>query len=214
MPRKTPESRPRLWTEGRQHPPLDARSYALASVRLAREGLADLLSRSARPVRAFGHRVEAGAWRIPPDRLGRSGAWLPSHQRLGQLLVTGAEVLAQAARSILPEAPPPVAPPARVETVVQVAPARPRSDPGDPDLAAIRAVIAEVTPPRRSALPPLADPEPPAEPAAPGRMVAALSLVLGHGLLVLSVPYGAVRAALAHLNGQDLRELVDQPASA
>ncbi|WP_164681859.1 hypothetical protein [Fuscovulum blasticum] len=33
---------------------------------------------------------------------------------------------------------------------------------------------------------------------------------LGYGLLVLAVPYGAVRAGLAHLNGEDLRKLVEE----
>jgi hypothetical protein len=95
-------------------------------------------------------------------------------------------------------------------------------DPADTDLAAIRALIGDPPPSpspspsprplRPVARPATADPTPAPRPAATGWrrewLADTLATGLGYGLLVVSVPVGAVRAALAHLNGEDLRKLV------
>jgi hypothetical protein len=209
MPKKTLDSRPRIWTEGRQHPPLEPRSFALASVRLARDGLAGLLGRCAQSAAEFAHEVTAGVWRIPEHRLGHTGRLLPSHGHLGRAVATGSALLAEAAAAVQPS--PPAARESEPALPHRPEPRRPAgTETGDPDLAAIRALMAEG--PRPAAAPAPAGEQPPRPPVP--RLIGLLSWPLAYGLLVMSVPYGAVRAALAHLDGQDLRDLVDDAGSA
>lgn len=221
MRRNTADTRPKIWSEGRQHPPLDARAFALATVSFARKGLSALLGRCAGSARSLGSEVVGGAWRIPEDRLGRTGRFLPSHRRVGRAVTDGAVLLEETAR-ILRAA---TAPAAKTESIFAVAPLAPRpvqrlprsvvavapalhdEAPIDADLAAIRALIGP-------GLPPAAHAPEAVEPAAPpprrrSVLRAALAGTLGYGLLVIAVPYGAVRAGIAHLNGEDLRQLVD-----
>ncbi|MBE2278562.1 MAG: hypothetical protein IAE87_19980, partial [Rhodobacteraceae bacterium] len=51
------------------------------------------------------------------------------------------------------------------------------------------------------------DEPPAARPAAPRWLVRPVGLVLGIGLLALALPYGATRAGIAHLMGEDLRRM-------
>jgi hypothetical protein len=206
--------------------------------------------------------VQAGALRVPDNRLGRSGRYLPSHLRVGAAMGWGAEVLMGAALAVNP--PPPAAPPATSlftpapAAAAGAAPARPRrpvrataaaapaasgraaparAEPApDPDLAAIRALLADSAA-ALSAVPPAVPPAafPAASPAeasvpphAPAPRPAVFSdgqpdasgkgwrlallrdmaaTALGYGLFLVALPYGAVRATLAHLDGQDLRDL-------
>ena len=75
---KISDSRPRIWAEGTQNPPFQPRAFALASVIHARESLSGLLTRCAASAGGFGQLVATGRWRVPENRLGRSGRYLPS----------------------------------------------------------------------------------------------------------------------------------------
>lgn len=84
----------------------------------------------------------------------------------------------------------------------------------DPELAAIRAVIEEAAAhppaPRRPSRPVAAEAAPIASGWRQEWLADKAGAVLGYGLLIVAVPVGAVQAAMAHLNGEDLRALVDQ----
>lgn len=207
MARKADKSRPMIWAEGRQHPKLDAKSFALASVGFAREGLCGLLERCA---------ASAVALRTTSGDAGDG--------RLTRLVRGTGRLLDQAARWVGGQDEPPpdtifrpaeAAPRPEADAVIApaqpIAPARAHSLPLDPDLALLRTVISEARAQGRTgASATRADPQ--AEAAEPhaqapkrrlaGRMAGAM---LGFGLLVVSVPYGMVRAILAHMDGQDLR---------
>jgi len=205
MPKTKDENRPRIWAEGSQNPPFDIRAFALASVTFARDSLSGLLSRCSASARGFGAEVAAGRWRVPENRLGRSGRFLPSVGRTAAAIRGGAEVLARTARVVAHAAE---EPPAPMPAVPASRPAKARPMPvEDIDLAAIRALMRDR---------PLQTGELQAEDAAPspavsGRVREGLTTgaawLLGHALLVLSVPVGAVLAALAHLKGEDLRKM-------
>ncbi|MEZ5798388.1 MAG: hypothetical protein R3D63_13460 [Paracoccaceae bacterium] len=220
-------SRPAIWAEGSQHPPFQPRACALASVSYAREILAGVLARCGQSADGFGQRVATGAWRVPQHRLGRSGRLLPSVERTGATIQGAAEVLRQASDVALPgDRPAPAvsiftpAPPAAAKVVplTSAAPARRPVAPDDPELAAIRAMIGEGTPAPRALAQaePAATPEqaPAAQDATRGWrgevLVSGLARVLGYGLLVVLVPAGMVRAVIAHLNGEDLRQMVSE----
>ncbi len=228
MPPKTvKDTRPRIWAEGSQNPPLQPRAFALASVRFARESLSGLLRRCAVSADDLGEQVKAGRWRLPEDRLGRTGRYLPSARSLGRSVSAAADVLARAAAAVFPSEE--VMPksiftaepaPVRAAPVRAAPPAPPRVQaPGeDPELQAIRAMIGATDPveaPRATA--PAAQTAPVAAPLRPKAtgwrrewLADTAARFLGYGLLVLSVPVGAVQAAMAHLNGEDLRKLVDE----
>ncbi len=92
----------------------------------------------------------------------------------------------------------------------------------DRELAAIRALLAQESParlPRASLAAPSASPASVAPAPAPADtgpgwrsewLANATATALGYGLLVVSVPVGAVLAGLAHLNGEDLRKRVTE----
>ncbi len=100
----------------------------------------------------------------------------------------------------------------------------------DPDLAAFRALLTETTGtapapspaprPRRASGEPEAAPQhaapPPAAPRRnPGGAPSARcggTTALGFGLIVVSVPYGALRATIAHLNGEICASSPNAPA--
>lgn len=205
MPKTKDENRPRIWAEGSQNPPFNIRAFALASVTCARDSLSGLLSRCSASARGFGAEVAAGRWRVPENRLGRSGRFLPSVGRTAAAIRGGAEVLARTARVVAHAAE---EPPAPMPAVPASRPAKARPMPvEDIDLAAIRALMRDR--PLQSEAP-LPEDTPPS-PAVSGRvregLATAAAWLLGHALLVLSVPVGAVLAALAHLKGEDLRKM-------
>jgi hypothetical protein len=238
MPPKTAkDTRPRIWAEGRQNPPLEPRAFALASVAFARESLSGLLVRCAASAEGFGAEVGAGHWRVPAERLGRTGRFLPSVEACSRAILGGGAVLSQAARTVNPalvEAPksiftaapahpatmgPVVETPAPGPAVRHPAPVPSRlSTPDDPDLEAIRALIGEAEPEpvvaARRPAPPVAEPPqtpvkaPLPEPGWRRQWLAHVAgAALGYGLLVLAVPVGAGLALMAHLNGEDLRRV-------
>lgn len=205
MPKTKDENRPRIWAEGSQNPPFNIRAFALASVTCARDSLSGLLSRCSASARGFGAEVAAGRWRVPENRLGRSGRFLPSVGRTAAAIRGGAEVLARTARVVAHAAE---EPPAPMPSVPASRPAKARPMPvEDIDLAAIRALMRDRP---LQAGEPQAEDAPPS-PAVSGRVREGLATgaawLLGHALLVLSVPVGAVLAALAHLKGEDLRKM-------
>lgn len=230
-PRDPARTRPAIWTEGRQHPRLEARAFGRASLVFARAGLASALTRASAGTAGFGAAVMAGRWKVPPHRLGRSGRWLPSHRRVGAALLTLGVILAVAGEVQAEKAGPERmgagkdAPPAPAPAVTLRRPvrhdarpesARPLPSVEDADLAAIRALLAE----------PFPDPPPDDDRAAespapeiatdlsgddatlaarPGLAVRLAGLGLAHALLVPALAWGAVRAGIAHLEGEDLR---------
>ncbi len=310
-------SQPVIWAEGRQQPPFDLRAFGRVSLLLARQGAGPVLDSAARHVAAGSAAVAAGRGRIPEARLGRSGRYLPSHQRVAAGLGHLAGVIRGASDMVLPP-PAPVEPlahpdllslapkthrqaerladlpkPALPQPAAEAspepvretrqrrprpAPAKPAATPEtssapaeqDPQLDAIRALLAEVqaspAPPREPAPEPARTvsprrPEPVALPARqppvpveirveipveirtgePGvgsagsapasrslrlfrwiagrrltqsavaasrRGLAQLSVrVIGWGATAVALPFAAIRAALLHLNGQDLRRI-------
>lgn len=240
------EPRPSIWAEGHQHPPFQPRAFALASVLYARESLSGLLARCAGTASDFGQTVGSGRWRVPENRLGRTGRLLPSVRMTSGAILGGAEVLARAARVALPalddaprmtsifDAPvalrqgkapeAPAASPASGSSPVPSPAFQTVASAGDPDLQAIRALMdAATAAPARPARPimPKIDAVAVAAPASVLPVVAGpgwrrdwladtAAQLLGYGLLVVSVPWGMGRALLAHLNGEDLRKLVDE----
>jgi hypothetical protein len=272
--------RPPIWSEGRQNPPFELGAFARASHIYGREALTGLLRRCAASAHDAGEMVASGRWRVPPERLGRSGRFLPHHQSVagaiagaGRLLSLTSQVLCPAeAEEPMPSSifqpAPPKPRPAPVLTLVAQQETRPepaaeapaesgaapiRPHPADPALAAIRVVMggkaeAEAPPAQVPALgpvrrrpsrlqlrdsgpavpatapdpiatAPLAAPAPaepvPAEPALAARPAGSLRRLgakttargLAYGLLAMSLPWGAVRAVIAHLDGVDLRKL-------
>lgn len=235
-PKSSNDSRPRIWAEGHQHPPFDWRAYALASVQFARESLSGLLKRCAGSTQEFAVLVGSGKWRVPENRLGRTGKWLPSVEATGRSLMWGAELLLRAARVALPQLDGATPRPASIfdaqpqtaltvedrlsrEALAPQAHAATTATEDDPDLEAIRLLLRDV-PDSRPAGTGLAEapatfaPKPAL--ARTGQrqefLTGPLAVMLGYGLLVVSIPVGAVQALLAHLNGEDLRKLVEDEA--
>lgn len=100
MAKQRKESRPSIWAEGRQNPPFEARAFALASVQMARLSLAGLLARSGAAGQGLGASVASGRWRLPPERWGRTGRYLPSVEATGAAISFAAEVLAEAGKAV------------------------------------------------------------------------------------------------------------------
>lgn len=231
MARDSKKNRPNIWADGSQNPPFELRSFALASVRLARDSLSGLLTRCSDSARDFGTVVDDGRWRLPPERLGRSGKFLPSFSATATAIRGGAELLSRASRVVLAAseeqdvqaaASAAVTPaqdmtawraPKRVEGSSRGANAAPMAD---MDLAAIRAMLND-NPPATHRI--AAEPVPGPAPAKKKPVSYAwrrdwltekLAVFLGYGLLIVSVPVGIVMAVLAYLDGQDLRKMVSE----
>ena len=68
MARDSKKNRPNIWADGSQNPPFELRSFALASVRLARDSLSGLLTRCSDSARDFGTVVDDGP--LPVERCG------------------------------------------------------------------------------------------------------------------------------------------------
>lgn len=230
-PKDLNPNRPQIWADGRQSPPFDVRAFARAALLFGREDMSALLKRCAASAMDAGAMVASGRWRVPEERLGRTGKYLPTYQRVAGVVAAGSRLLAHASKTLekakaevpsqsLFNAVPKTATPVPADLspatrkVENSIPPKLSADPDDPAIAAIRALIAST------------QPEPSAKPA-PGKIDLAMpqvdapkpdsryklmlerlsGIVLAYGLLGMSVPYGAVKAGLAHLNGEDLRKL-------
>ena len=214
MPKNTSDTRPRIWAQGSQNPPFDIRAFALASVVYARDSLSGLLGRCSASATGFGAEVAAGRWRVPEHRLGRRGRFLPSVGHAAAAIRGGADVLARAARVVGHGAEaeePPMAfaalEPAARPRPVQLLPVPEE----DIDLAAIRALMKEspaAPAARTEASPADAAPLPARHSRITDGLATGFAWLLGHALLAMSLPVGAILAALAHLNGEDLRKVV------
>ena len=233
-PRKPPQApqRPSLWADGGQKPKFDLRAFARASLHLTREGVAPVLAKTATVTAELGDTVASGKYRVPQDRWGRSGRFLPSYGRVAGWIGGVAGVLAQAGTTAMPDLQPPTAPaptgPAPSAELVM--PRRPQTRrtasepapptalpepavaplPADDPLLAIRAVLAaETAPPPTphvTATPQLTVARQGPHPVTLA-LIRATGTVLGWGVTGLALPYGAVRATLAHLGGEDLRQI-------
>jgi hypothetical protein len=222
--RDSKDSRPKIWTDGGQHPPFVPRAFALASVRFARDQLHGLLSRCSDSATGLGSQLAAGRWKLPPERLGHTGRYLPSSHAAATAIRGGAEVLSRAARVVLAEQEPlPAAEPidmsrwrapGKEDQVKQDTPAVAAVDSSDLDIAAVRALItAEDKAPsrhehRRERAATAATPD---TYAWRREWLAEKSgLVLGYGLLIVLVPVGIALAAIAHIKGEDLRKVIPE----
>ncbi|MDP3264985.1 MAG: hypothetical protein U1E06_07120 [Tabrizicola sp.] len=218
-PRKTKvkPDRPEIWAEGSQKPKFEVRAFATASLHLTREGIAPLIARTASGTAGLSSRVAAGTWRIPAARLGRAERLVPSHQTVAAWIAATARLIDVAGRTAAPESQ------RRRDRFARTAPVRP-SEPAPPDTDLPTAPVSLPEPPQedaatlaaiRSALDeaPAAAPPPPKPDAPPSALAetltAAAGTALGWALTAVALPYGAVRATLAHLNGEDLRQIRD-----
>ena len=226
--------RPTIWADGGQKPRFDIRAFGRASLHLGREGLAPILTGAASGTAAFGSTVASGKYRVPEDRWGRTGRFLPTYMTVAGWIGGAAAILAKAGQTAsvptTATTPQPAAP--------FIRPVRPRTKPADgaaqpplptpqapltdtpaselsgpkpsPDHDPLKAIRADLLPGGDAASPVPPQPGPEALPR-PGPVTQALLVgsgrALGWGLIALALPYGAVRATLAHLNGQDLREI-------
>jgi hypothetical protein len=220
MPPKAPNpNRPQIWAEGRQTPRFDVRAFAKASLQFGRSDMAGLLQRCAASADGASAQVATGRWRVPEARLGRAGRYLPSHLSVAGAVSGASGLLKRASRtlekrvadtapatSLFTTLPKPDAPLAPRPYPAQ---AQPQSD--DPDLAAIRALMSAPVPGAAAFPPQPAVPLGASAPAPRGWLREPLAgmagTALAYGLLAMSLPYGAVKAGLAHLNGEDLRKL-------
>ncbi|MDQ2067724.1 hypothetical protein Q9295_15210 [Xinfangfangia sp. CPCC 101601] len=253
MSRQSKPGRPKIWVDGQQNPRFELRAFAGASLHFARGGMGRLLNRCAIGQSRFADQVGSGRWRVPSERLGRSGRFLPSVERTASALHFMADLLDRAGAHVTDgpqgEAPQPMdlsprftAPLAAAATKRPAPEPQPASAPepvpihtepaplvrlDDSDLLAIRSAIAasQTAPPKsgpsKTAQAPVVTDIATAahltskhqaarsEASLKTRETALryLSPVLGYALLVLALPYGAALAILAHLNGQDLRDL-------
>ncbi|WP_431299305.1 hypothetical protein [Tabrizicola sp. BL-A-41-H6] len=218
---KPKPERPQIWAEGSQKPKFDARAFAVASLHLTRDGIAPLIARTATGTAALSTRVAEGTWRVPTARLGRAERFVPSHQTVASWIAATAHLIDAAASSAAPEshrrrdrfartapvqAPEPPQPAADMPTAPVTLPEPPQED--AETLAAIRSAL-EDTP----ATNPAAPPSPPGTKAQPSALAdtltSAAGTALGWTLIAAALPYGIVRATLAHLNGEDLRQIRD-----
>lgn len=215
--------RPAIWAEGRQAPSFQPMAFAEAGLLLAREDAGATLDYLSTEAAAGAARIETQDWKLD-QRLGRVGRVLPSAPGVARSL-EGFAQHADAARRLLYGLPDPE--PAPVQTAPQAAPepaappapkVEPPPAPLDPDLAAIRALLREDPPPpvspRRPAAPPPANwevPPPPPGSAPVLRRVLDWSIVrvLAGSVLVFATPIGYGRALYRHLDGADLREIVE-----
>lgn len=123
--KKSGGDKPKLWTQGRQRPSFDMAAFLSASRANSCALAAPALSSIAGHLNGFGARVETGVVRIPADRLGRTGKWLPSHVTTGRRLRDTAALMGVAAETVRGSVPV-AAVPAKVDTlpapVMQTAP--------------------------------------------------------------------------------------------
>jgi len=227
-------ARPTIWADGGQKPPFDLRAFGRASLHLGRESTAYVLAGATTGTAAFATTVATGKYRVPEDRWGRTGRFLPSYSRVAGWIDSTAAILAEAAKTASPAPiPAPQSATATPPSEPLIRPTRPRAiqpddaasprpafqpapDPGPPapDDDPLRAIRADLSPAKAAprATPPAPHPDTPLAPSPPARaLVVASGRALGWALTILALPVGAARAAIGHLSGQDLREIGRDP---
>ncbi len=96
-PRKKPRrQKPPIWAEGRQAPRFDAQAFLQASTANARTLAALTLDAASLAVRRAAAAFRDGTWRLPPERLGHTGRFLPDHRRMAQTFSATARLTAAA----------------------------------------------------------------------------------------------------------------------
>ena len=212
--------RPAIWSGGKQAPAFAPLAFAEAGMLLAREDAGTALEYLSAEASAKAAQIEPKDWRLE-SRLGRAGRALPNAPDVARSL-EGFAHSADAARRLLFGLPDPRPKPAQVvaqrapEAVPPAAPPAPDTS-GDPDLAAIRALLREpqaVAPPRPVTqpvnweTPPATPPEAATPPVLRKAIDWGLVRVLAGSALVFATPIGYGRALYRHLDGADLREIV------
>jgi hypothetical protein len=187
-PRRT---KPPIWSDGRQAPRFDTAAFFRVTLDNARSLAARGLDGVGLSARRGSAAFRDGLWRLAPERLGRTGQYLPGHQTMAAALADLARLAAAAGAWAAGPAPveplpfrswdaaPPATgappPPAPATSPLRAPPRRPVLSATDPGIAvdtetlqAIRMVVraANVQPQRPLRLPPEPDPVPPTEPRA------------------------------------------------
>ncbi|WP_157970893.1 hypothetical protein [Pseudogemmobacter bohemicus] len=243
------ESRPAIWAEGSQKPPFEPRAFARVALKIGRETVSGILSRCGSSASEIAGEMRAGRLRIPEDRLGRTGRFLPSAASTGRAVLSGAGILRRASELAQPNAY--ISAPKEIDQAyrdlfrdgassgeVQARSGRPvakarsataRSAGAEQDsavgggisdeLAAIRDILKNPQAEQAAGKPRLRSAAA-SQPESAGAMPS-LSLVqrlrsgveegaariLGYWMIAFALPYGAIRAGLAHFNGEDLRKI-------
>ena len=86
-------NQPKIWAEGRQKPPFVPRAFAAASLHYARQGAGTLFGATARGTARLAAKVARGDIRLPADRLGRAGRFVPAHTRVAAWIMGAADIL-------------------------------------------------------------------------------------------------------------------------
>ncbi|MCL4066766.1 hypothetical protein M3484_09295 [Pseudomonas sp. GX19020] len=246
------ESRPAIWAEGSQKPPFEPRAFARVALKIGRETVSGILARCGSSAKDFGGDLRAGRLRIPEERLGHTGRFLPSASGTGRAVLGGAGILHRASELTRPNAfvrapkdidaayrdlfrgrvaPAGAAPLAQATALTtplctdqaaavagqsETAGAPPLTD----ELAAIRDMLRN---PQQDAaetarIPGRADGVPEQLPGTSAESISltrslrhaageGAALILGCWMIAFALPYGAIRAGLAHFRGEDLRKI-------
>ncbi|SEB58653.1 hypothetical protein [Rhodobacter sp. 24-YEA-8] len=220
------ESRPAIWAEGSQKPPFEPRAFARVALKIGRETVSGILARCGSSARDIGGDLRAGRLRIPEERLGHTGRFLPSASGTGRAVLGGAGILHRASEITRPNAF--VRAPKDIDAAYRdlfrgrVAPAEaaPLAQPLTDQLAAIRDMLRN---PQQDAAetarkPGHNDGAPEQLPGARAESISltrrlrhaageGAALILGCWMIAFALPYGAIRAGLAHFRGEDLRKI-------
>lgn len=95
--RKKPgRQKPPIWAEGRQAPKFDTSAFLRAATAKARGLAVYHLETASQAVRHAAAALRDGTWRFPPERLGRTGQFLPDHRRMAQTFAATARLTAAA----------------------------------------------------------------------------------------------------------------------
>ena len=229
-PVSTAVPRPQIWAEGRQNPKFDYNAFVLVGQTIAARKLAPQLQSLAASMQRFADRVRRGEVRFSPAWAKRLDRLVPSHDRVGRIVQRIPPILRDAGALLLPPAPAPetlafpdllrfaqarpIRPSPRPVRLVVPAPAKTAALPPVTQetlaLNTIRALIAED--PGSDGVPKQPTPQPIVAPAAAnaGPIAKALqsfaATVLAWASISVYLPYGAVKAMILHLDGQDLRD--------
>ena len=230
QPVSTAVPRPQIWAKGRQNPKFDYNAFVLVGQTIAARKLAPQLQSLAASMQRFADRVRRGEVRFSPAWAKRLDRLVPSHDRVGRIVQRIPPILRDAGALLLPPAPAPetlafpdllrfaqarsIRPSPRPVRLVVPAPAETAALPPVTQetlaLNTIRALIAED--PGSDRVPKQPTPQPIVAPAAAnaGPIAKALqsfaATVLAWASISVYLPYGAVKAMLLHLDGQDLRD--------
>ncbi|MBJ2150874.1 hypothetical protein [Paracoccus sp. IB05] len=98
------ESRPAIWAEGSQMPPFEPRAFFRVALKIGRETVSGILARCGSSARDIGGDLRNGRLRIPGERLGHTGRFLPSASSTGLAVLGGAGILRRASELTQPNA--------------------------------------------------------------------------------------------------------------